>query len=102
MAFVLAAVLSSGVSHAQAGAPRGAENLRVLFIGNSLTAANDLPAMVAGLAAAGGQRPLVWKAVLRLPGRLADGGTALVDVPAAETRLLQESAAEANRRFGIR
>jgi hypothetical protein len=72
MASVLAVVLSSGVSHAQAGAPEGAESLRVLFIGNSLTAANDLPAMVAGLASAGGQRPLVWKAVLQPGASLED------------------------------
>ena len=46
--------------------------LRVLFIGNSLTAANNLPAMVASLAAAGGQPPLVWKAVLQPGASLED------------------------------
>jgi len=46
--------------------------LRVLFIGNSLTAANELPAMVEGLARAGAQRPLVWKAVLQPGASLGD------------------------------
>ena len=46
---------------------RAAEAVRVLFIGNSLTAYNDLPAIVEALAKAGGQPPLDWKSVL-LPG----------------------------------
>jgi hypothetical protein len=41
--------------------------LRVLFIGNSLTYFNDLPAMLEALAKAGGQRALAWKGVL-IPG----------------------------------
>lgn len=69
---MLAVALASGLSHARAETPRGAESLKVLFIGNSLTAANDLPAMLAGLAVAGGQRPLVWKAVLRPGASLED------------------------------
>jgi hypothetical protein len=44
-----------------------ADSIRVLFIGNSLTYYNDLPAIVEALARAGGQPPLDWKGVL-LPG----------------------------------
>jgi hypothetical protein len=43
------------------GAPAATQNqspLRILFIGNSYTQANDLPKMIAELAKAGGQRPL--------------------------------------------
>jgi len=43
------------------------KNLRVLFIGNSLTQSNDLPAIVQALAVAGGQPALTQKSVL-LPG----------------------------------
>ena len=46
---------------------RAADTVRVLFIGNSLTASNDLPAIVEALAKAGGQPILNWKSVL-LPG----------------------------------
>jgi hypothetical protein len=46
---------------------RAADSIRVLFVGNSLTAYNDLPAIVEALAKAGGQPPLDWKSVL-LPG----------------------------------
>jgi hypothetical protein len=46
--------------------------LRVLFIGNSLTAANDLPAMVESLARAAGERTLEWKAVLQPGASLED------------------------------
>ncbi len=46
---------------------RAADALRVLLIGNSLTAYNDLPAIVEALAKAGGQPALDWKSVL-LPG----------------------------------
>lgn len=63
-AALLILALSSGASRA--------ESLKVLFIGNSLTAANDLPAVLAGLATAGGQRPLVWKSVLRPGASLED------------------------------
>lgn len=38
---------------------RAVEEIRVLWIGNSYTYVNDLPKMVAALAQAGGQRPLV-------------------------------------------
>ena len=44
-----------------------ARSLRVLFIGNSLTYFNDLPAMLEALAKAGGQPVLSWKGVL-IPG----------------------------------
>ena len=60
------------VGSAPAEPPRTGEALKVLFIGNSLTAANDLPAMLAGLAAAGGQPLLVWKAVLQPGASLED------------------------------
>lgn len=56
VAWVLAcaALLSAAQPHAAPAAP-----LRVLFIGNSLTKANDLPAIVAALAASGGhERPI--------------------------------------------
>ena len=46
---------------------RAADTVRVLFIGNSLTAYNHLPAIVEALAKAGGQPALDWKSVL-LPG----------------------------------
>jgi hypothetical protein len=46
--------------------------LRVLFIGNSLTAANDLPAMVESLARAAAERTLEWKAVLQRGASLED------------------------------
>jgi hypothetical protein len=49
---VLAVVLLGGGAHAQASGR--ADELRVLFVGNSLTRTNDLPAEVEGLAAATG------------------------------------------------
>src|SRR5436190_1748641 len=42
-----------------AGAQGDPQPIRVLFIGNSYTYVNDLPRMVAALAQAGKQRPLV-------------------------------------------
>lgn len=72
VAAVLAAALASEGVYAPARAQSGAESLKVLFIGNSLTAANDLPAMLAGLARSGRQRPLVWKAVLQPGASLED------------------------------
>jgi hypothetical protein len=50
----------------------GPEPLRVLFVGNSLTAANDLPAFVATLARVRGQREIEYKTI-------APGGTNLED-----------------------
>ncbi|MEK6301466.1 MAG: hypothetical protein AABO41_12150 [Acidobacteriota bacterium] len=43
--------------------PTSTEALRVLFIGNSLTYSNDLPAIVEAFAKATGQRPLACKTV---------------------------------------
>jgi hypothetical protein len=60
-----ALALVAGLALPRAGS--AAEAVRVLFIGNSLTAYNDLPAIVEALAKAGGQPPLDWKSVL-LPG----------------------------------
>jgi hypothetical protein len=52
-ALVAAALALAGVSGAAARPPT---SLRVLFVGNSLTATNDLPAMAAGIAARAGRR----------------------------------------------
>lgn len=50
---------------AQRATPQDATKpLRVLFIGNSLTYANELPAMVEAIAAASGQRQLVFSSVV--------------------------------------
>lgn len=46
--------------------------LRVLFIGNSLTASNDLPAIVQALAEAGRQRPLWYEPQVHMGGSLED------------------------------
>jgi hypothetical protein len=53
LAIVAAVLALAGASGASADPPQA---LRVLFVGNSLTAANDLPAEVSRLAAAGGRR----------------------------------------------
>ena len=67
---VLAAVLVA-IGSACGGADGGGEKpLRVLFVGNSLTATNDLPATVAGLAADAGRRPVETRMV-------APGGVSL-------------------------
>src|SRR4051794_15535374 len=68
-----AALLASAVALLLAlaagdGAARGAAPLRVLFVGNSLTAANDLPAVVASLS----RRGIVYRTV-------APGGVSLED-----------------------
>ena len=60
-------VLKLGLCGRAAGADPPADPLRVLFIGNSLTYFNDLPAMLEALAKAGGQSALSWKGVL-IPG----------------------------------
>jgi hypothetical protein len=57
---VLLALAGPAAAQAEDGRP---ESLRVLFIGNSLTASNDLPAMVSALAEASGDR-FEWEAVL--------------------------------------
>ena len=48
-------------------APDPPEVLRVLFIGNSLTASNDLPAIVQAMAKADHKKPLVFKS-MAVPG----------------------------------
>lgn len=58
---LLAVPLCAGDSVAGQGAP---PELRVLFIGNSLTHANDLPAMVEALADASGQKHFAYRAVV--------------------------------------
>jgi hypothetical protein len=60
LAIVAAVLALAGASSATADAPQG---LRVLFVGNSLTASNDLPAEVARLAAAAGRR-IEYRAVV--------------------------------------
>ena len=67
---VALALLAGGWSQAQ---PSGAqEPLRVLFVGNSLTATNDLPALVARLARAFGPREIQYRTI-------APGGTSIED-----------------------
>lgn len=56
--FIALLVLVGFLDVLPAQAP-AAEEVRVLWIGNSYTYVNDLPKMVAALAQAGGQRPLV-------------------------------------------
>jgi hypothetical protein len=68
LGLLLVAVLALGPESSAAAGPG---SLRVLFVGNSLTATNDLPAHVAGLAAASGQR-LEYETI-------APGGYALED-----------------------
>jgi hypothetical protein len=46
------------------GVPLGAAPLHVLFVGNSLTYVNDLPAMTAALAVAAGQEPPLCQSVV--------------------------------------
>jgi hypothetical protein len=46
--------------------------LRVLFVGNSHTFVNDMPAMIAALANAGGQRPLRARVIVRSGARLQE------------------------------
>ncbi len=67
----LLAALTLGVGAAGAAAEPSSEPLRVLFVGNSLTATNDLPAVVARLARSHG-RKLEYRTV-------AFGGYALED-----------------------
>ena len=59
--------LGLGLSVPATAADPPADSLRVLFIGNSLTYFNDLPAMLAALAKAGGLPPLSWEGIL-VPG----------------------------------
>ena len=64
------ALLAGGWSQAQPSAAQ--EPLRVLFVGNSLTATNDLPALVARLARAFGPREIQYRTI-------APGGTSIED-----------------------
>ncbi len=65
---------------ATTGSGVAAGELRVLFIGNSLTYCNDLPAIVAALAEASKQRRFVYKSLER------------IDLPKREAGLLQVAA----------
>ena len=75
---VLAALVAGLALAASAAAQPGGdgraarEPLRVLFVGNSLTATNDLPAIVAALAAAAKRVPIEY-------GTVAPGGVNLED-----------------------
>ncbi len=67
----VAIAIGLGAAAGWVAAPRGVDpqqpekELRVLFIGNSLTGSNPLPTLVAALARAGGQRrPLVARSVV--------------------------------------
>ena len=66
----IALLIGTPATGAKASPPR--TDLRVLFIGNSLTAANDLPSMVAALAAAAGAGRLETRTI-------APGGYSLED-----------------------
>lgn len=68
---LLASACSGAASTAAADTPDG-RVLRVLFVGNSLTATNDLPAMVAKLARVAGRPRIEYRT-------LAPGGVSLED-----------------------
>lgn len=72
IAIGLLAIAAISRGPAPVGADGPSEIRRVLFIGNSLTASNDLPAIVAALAKAAGQASLVWKGVLVPDSSLED------------------------------
>ena len=59
---LIAAALCDGGSFKSQGSAQALQ--RVLFIGNSLTYSNNLPAIVEALAAASGQKRLVYRAVV--------------------------------------
>ncbi len=61
LALALLACLVTRASQAQAREPKA--ELRVLFIGNSLTYANDLPAMIEALAEATKQKRFIYRSV---------------------------------------
>ena len=74
---LLVAVVFSALAERTAGqqSPNNsppAQEVRVLFIGNSLTYTNNLPELVAALATAAGQKPLIFQS-------LVGGGFALED-----------------------
>jgi hypothetical protein len=64
------AALAAGCGGADSRETSSPDPLRVLFVGNSLTAANDLPAAVAAIADAAGRRPVETRTV-------APGGVSL-------------------------
>jgi len=74
LAVALGCALFSSGAAARSGVldPAPSEPLRVLFVGNSLTAMNDLPATVAALARGAGRRPVEYATV-------APGGVNLED-----------------------
>jgi len=67
---LVALVMSGCGGEGGGGDATGAEPLRVLFVGNSLTAENDLPAAVARIAADAGRRPVETRTI-------APGGVSL-------------------------
>ena len=64
-ALSLALLVSCGGGDSEPGTPFTGDQLRVLFVGNSLTYDNDLPAMTAQLAASADAPPMVLGRVLR-------------------------------------
>ena len=69
---IVAASLLALAGGAQAQGHETREPLRVLYVGNSLTATNDLPALVATLARTTGSRPVEYRAI-------TPGGVSLED-----------------------
>ena len=65
-----AALVVAGAAGCEDAEQTGSAPLRILFVGNSLTATNDLPARVAAIAAKGGRRPVET-------GTVAPGGVSL-------------------------
>lgn len=74
VALVVACGSSGGPAGSGPGGPGvGEPGLRVLFVGNSLTYTNDLPAIVAGIAeVAGEELPLAWRTVAFPNASLSD------------------------------
>jgi hypothetical protein len=91
---LLALALLSGCAGNPA-TPTPQDGLRVLFVGNSLTYWNGMPAMVEALARAAGERPLVWRQAVApgfsLEDHWNDGG-ALAEIRAGnfEVVILQQ------------
>lgn len=71
-ALSLALLISCGGGDAGAPPPFSGEQLRVLFVGNSLTYDNDLPTMTAQLAASADAPPMVVGRVIRSGFSLGD------------------------------
>ena len=72
VALSLTLLISCGGGDSEAPPPFAGEQLRVLFVGNSLTRDNDLPAMTAQLAASADAPPLVVGRVIRSGYSLGD------------------------------